>query len=477
MSVPSYASSRPARTLTVSFVASTVALSACTAAARPTTATPLKTATTTVTATPGPTSTATPTPAGEVSIPDTPVGRQLRWFLNAAATPPIPEDELAAHLSAGFLAQVPPAEFNKVIQGLGGLRLDELIDVQPTALVGLVTAGARQLKLSISVDGAEKIDGLLLTLAGPPPNSPTSWDELDRRLRAVAPQVGFLAAEVTANGRCRPVHAVAPSAPRPMGSMFKLYVLGTVADRIRAGRLSWDTPLTIRPELKSLPSGELQDRPDNSTVPLREAAQLMISISDNTGADLLIDKVGRSRVEDEVRKWSGRTKLNTPFLTTRELFLLKGADYPRLARTYLSLTREGRRDYLGKTVAKTPLSKVAPWDKPRDIGSLEWFASPNDVCRAYAGLSSLDSRPLDAVMSANDAGLNLDRKEWPTVWYKGGSEPGVLTMGFLARSAQGRTYVVTAMTADPRAALDETPAASELLSLVYGSLTLLKRAS
>ncbi|WP_370022388.1 serine hydrolase [Planotetraspora sp. GP83] len=432
-------------------------------------------ATSTVTATPGPTSTATP--PGEVAIPDTPVGRQLRWFLSAAATPPIPEDELTAHLSAGFLAQFPPAEFNKAIQGLSALRLKNLIYVQPTALIALVTASGKDVKLSISVNDDGKIGQLVFAAAEPPPNAPTSWEELDKRLRAAAPQVGFLAAEIIANGECRPVHTVAPDAPQPMGSMFKLYVLGAVAERIRAGRLSWDTPLTIRPKLKSLPSGELQDRPDNSTVPLREAAELMISISDNTAADLLIAKVGRSRVEAEVRKWSGRTRLNTPFLTTRELFLLKGADYPRLARTYLSLSREGRRDYLKNTVAKTPLSKVAPWDKPRDINRLEWFASPKDVCQAYAGLAALRSKPLDAVMSVNDAGLNLDREEWPTVWYKGGSEPGLVAMGFLARTAQGRTYVVTATAANPRAMLEEGPAAGELLSLIYGSFTLLKRAS
>lgn len=199
--------------------------------------------------------------------------------------------------------------------------------------------------------------------------------------------------------------------------------------------MSWDTLLTIRPDLKSLPSGTLQDRPDNSTVSVREAAQLMISISDNTGADLLIDKVGRARVEAQVGRWSGHTALNRPFLTTRELFLLKGADYPRLAKKYLSLDRARRYRYLATTVARTPLSAVTPWDRPRDIGALEWFASPGDVCRAFAGLSALNTPPIDEIMSANDAGLGLDAEAWPTVWYKGGGEPGVLSMGFLARDA------------------------------------------
>ncbi|MEV4456643.1 serine hydrolase [Microbispora sp. NPDC049633] len=421
----------------------------------------------------GTTAAPTPAPTGTPQIPDSPVGGQLRWLLTAAAALPIPEDQIRAHFSAGFLAQVPPAQLNEVLQSLGGLRLESLSEATPTSLSGLVTTGQGRLQITMAVDGDGRIDGLGFTLEQRP--APGSWAELDKRLRALAPRVGFLAAEVRGNGTCRPVHTLAPDTPRPLGSMFKLYVLGATAEQVKKGRLSWDTPLTIRPGLKSLPSGTLQDRPDNSTVSVREAAKLMISISDNTGADLLIDKVGRARVETRMSTWSRHASLNRPFLTTRELFLLKGADYPRLAKTYLSLDRSRRYRYLDTTVARTPLSEVKPWAKPRDIGRLEWLASPGDVCRAFAGLSALNTPPLDEAMSANDAGLGLDPKAWTTVWYKGGSEPGVLAMGYLARDAAGRTYVVTALTSDPDTALDETAAAPELLALVRGSFAMLAK--
>ncbi|XVQ88006.1 serine hydrolase [Microbispora siamensis] len=415
--------------------------------------------------------TAAPTPAPTPDIPNSPVGEQLRWLLAAAAALPIPEDQIRAHFSAGFLTQVPPAQVNEALNSLGGLRLESLTQVTPTSLSGVVTTAQGRLQLSMSVDGDGRIDTLLFGLEQR--EAPRSRAELDKRLRALAPRVGFLAAEVRGDGGCRPVHTVAPTTPRPLGSMFKLYVLGATAEQVKKGRLSWDTPLTIRPELKSLPSGTLQDRPDNSTVPVREAAKLMISISDNTGADLLIDKVGRARVEAQAGRWSGHAALNRPFLTTRELFLLKCADYPRLAKKYLSLDRSGRYRYLATTVGRTPLTEVKPWNKPRDVDRLEWFATPGDVCRAFSGLSALNTPPLSEVMSANDAGLGLDAKAWPTVWFKGGSEPGVLAMGFLARDAGGRTYVVTALTSDPRTALDETSAAPELLALVRGSFAML----
>lgn len=416
--------------------------------------------------------TPTPAPTGGPDIPATPVGAQLRWLLTAAAAPPIPEDDIRAHFSADFLAQVSPAQLNEALTGVGGVqRLESLTDATSTSLSAVVTTGAGRLQLSMSVDADGKINSLLVTAERLP--EPRSWAELDKRLHALAPQVGFMAAEIRPDGRCRPVHTVAPGTPRPLGSMFKLYVLGATAERIAKGRLSWDTALTIRPELKSLPSGTLQDRPDNSRVSVREAASLMISISDNTGADLLIDKVGRARVEDQVRRWSGQVALNRPFLTTRELFILKAADYPRLAKGYLSLGPAQRYRYLATTVARTPLSAVKPWDRPRDLGTLEWFGSPKDVCRAYAGLSAMNTPALNEIMSASDAGLGLDPKTWPTVWYKGGSEPGVTDMGFLARDAKGRTYVVTALTADPRKAPDENHVAAELLALARGSFAML----
>src|SRR5207249_4798791 len=111
----------------------------------------------------------------------------------------------------------------------------------------------------------------------------------------------------------------------PLGSMFKVYVLGAVSKKIKAGGLTWDTPLTITADVKSLPSGRLQDRPDGSTVTVREAAKLMISISDNTAADLLARTVGREAVQEQVKAWGGQVAKNTPFLTTRELFLIKWA--------------------------------------------------------------------------------------------------------------------------------------------------------
>ena len=90
-------------------------------------------------------------------------------------------------------------------------------------------------------------------------------------------------------------------------------------------------------------------------------------------------------------------------------------------------------------------------DRPSDIDTIEYFASPDDICRAFAGLQQLAAQPglapLGSILSANDGSIGLDPAQWPTVWFKGGSEPGVLTLGYLATNSKGQTFVVVAMLA------------------------------
>ena len=165
--------------------------------------------------------------------------------------------------------------------------------------------------MSISVDGAGLISGLLLR-----PYLSASWAQVDRELAALAPDASLLAARVSPGGSCTPVHQVAASAARPLGSMFKLFVLGALAHQIAAGAglLEPGTDGHRRAEERGQP-GSLQDVPAGTRVPVRQTAAKMISISDNTAADMLIHLVGRSAVQAQDRQWSDHAALNVPFLT------------------------------------------------------------------------------------------------------------------------------------------------------------------
>ncbi|WP_329429012.1 serine hydrolase [Streptosporangium sp. NBC_01495] len=415
-------------------------------------------------------------PLAEPEIPDSPAGRQLRWFLGAPDRAPLAESELGERFNSGYLSSLTANGLNAFLASAKGFRLEKLTRETPSSLAGIGAIGEQAFVLQLGVDGDGKINLLGLTPPAPPvPAAPKSWKQLDTRLREVAPRVGFLAAEIDSRGRCDVAHAVAPDTVRPIGSIFKLYVLGAVAEKIRDGGLRWNTKLTIKPEWKSVGEDGLTSRPDGSTTTVREAAKLMISISDNTATDILIHTVGRKAVEAKVRRWSSHPERNIPLLTTREIFLLKGVNHPTQARAYLALDTAGKRAYLKDTVAKQSLSDIVLWTKPREIDTVEWFGSPRDVCRAYAGLLKLGGKEVSAVMSANDLGLGLDRKKWPVVWAKGGSEMGVFDLSYLARSAGGRTYVVTALTSDPASALDERVMTPELISLSRGGFALAGR--
>ncbi|NRQ33878.1 hypothetical protein HII36_18755 [Nonomuraea sp. NN258] len=416
-----------------------------------------------------PTSTAPP-----AEIPDTPLGDGLRWVIDASARAPIAQDELTARFSADFLAQISAAQVNQLLMALKGLRVEQVTIVHDKALSAVIAVGGKRGNLQLSMDDAGKINGLGAQEEQPPPPAPKSWGQLERRLKKAAPGAGFVAAELTRGGDCRQVRAVSSERERPLGSMVKLYVLGTVSEQIERGRFRWDTELTIKPELKSVPSGVLQDRPDNSRVTVFEAAELMISISDNTATDLLLHHVGRKAVERTMRRWGVRDERNLPLLSTRELTVLKGADYPRHAERYLSLDVPGRRAYLADVVAGVPLTRIIPWSGPRELDTIEWFASPADVCRAHAELARLDDPKVGEAMTAGGPALKLDENRWSRIWFKGGAEPGVYDLSFSARHADGRTFAVTLMATG---AFDEMRAAQEFPALAAGAFELARRHS
>ncbi|MGR6912751.1 Cpe/LpqF family protein [[Actinomadura] parvosata] len=98
-----------------------------------------------------------------VAVPDSPVGKQLQWYLDAVNRTPIPDGELSEHLSETFLKGVPAAKFNELAKDLAGLKLEELSSTKPAELVGVTSIPAGQkYDTKISVDDAGKIDYLLL---------------------------------------------------------------------------------------------------------------------------------------------------------------------------------------------------------------------------------------------------------------------------------------------------------------------------
>jgi Beta-lactamase enzyme family/ORF 12 gene product N-terminal len=425
-------------------------------------------------------------PGTTASFPHTAAGSQARWLFAAVKHQPIPAAEVTAHFDRGFLAQVPSAQLNASFAGLSSLRLDSVTTSTPDNLVFIVTAnGSTRLRVSLATDGHGLIGGLLLRPAGAPPAAlppvPSTWGGVDRQIRSVAPEVRLLVASVSGHA-CQPIQAIGATAPAPLGSAFKLYVLDALARAVASGKVSWHQQLTVTSQLKSLPSGELQNDPDGTRLSVQRTAAMMISISDNTAANMLMALLGRPAVEAATRS-SGMADpgRDAPFLTTRELFVLKLDDWPKLASRYLALGTAGRLALLAGTIGHIPLSALNPsgWTSPRDINSLEWFASPTDICRVYASLAAAARQPklapVASILELNSGGLSLDRSQWRSVWFKGGSEPGVLTLNYLATTRAGKSYVVSVLAENPSAPIAEAAAAQKLISAIKGAFQLAAR--
>jgi len=205
---------------------------------------------------------------------------------------------------------------------------------------------------------------------------------------------------------------------------------------VDSDELDWTDPVTIRDELDSFPGGTTQDVEPGTTLTVRELAELMISISDNTATDHLIDLVGRDAVEAAVVAGGhANPGLLTPFLNTRELFVLKTVFTQAEREAYIAADSDARRVILDETVAETPLGLLADivWPVPIDIDTLEWFGSPADVCRVISALASTsETREILAINPGVDAG-----GRWGYLAFKGGSEPGVLAASWYVESPLG----------------------------------------
>jgi len=206
----------------------------------------------------------------------------------------------------------------------------------------------------------------------------------------------------------------------------------------------------------------------------------MISISDNTATDHVLDVVGRDAVSDVVRQLAPRGAARTlPLLSTADMARLKFVS-PAVGREYAGLGAKQRAAVIAGLPQRVPL----PWlsdpaavqridiSTPSLVDDIEWFAAPSDLCRTMSDLVSLSVEaglePIGQVLGTNPGLSPEEAKRWTTAWFKGGSEPGVLALVWrLAREGSDRVVVVTA--SDPGHALVESQAGQRVLTAVLAA--------
>ncbi|WP_158094288.1 serine hydrolase [Erythrobacter donghaensis] len=241
-----------------------------------------------------------------------------------------------------------------------------------------------------------------------------------------------------------------------LGSTFKLYVLAALAEDVKAGRRKWTDVVALTE--KSYPSGQLQNWPKGAPVTLHTLASLMISISDNTATDQLIKELGQDRLQKLMRD-SGHSDpaANDPFLTTRQLFMLKAGDAETLADWRSG--DAGKRAIIDvvQTASESPTLDVinaafANGPKALDI---EWFASPADLAKLFAYMRRTADPKVFEIMAINPATTGMVKDKWRYIGFKGGSEPGVINLTWLLTDQTGRDWVLTLGWNNPAAVVDE----------------------
>ena len=322
--------------------------------------------------------------------------------------------------------------------------------------------------------------GFTLVVAPEPPNrvvglrvigvrqSGDTMDKLLSDLAALPGKTGFVIAKLTDAGP-QILFARNPATQLATGSSFKLYMLAEAARTVAAGERRWSDVLPLA--RKSF-SGRLLAYPDGAPMTLYSLAAAMIAESDNSAADTLLLALGRDKVDAMVAA-SGHADLQgaLPLLGTAEAFALKMPANAALRARYAAATPDDRRALLRDNAARLTAAAVdvgSIAETPAAIESIEWFASPMDEIRLLDHLRRQGGEALP-ILAINPGIAPADAKRWAYLGYKGGSEPGVIAMNFLARAKDGHYYAVAGSWNNAAARVDD----AQFVALMTRALNLL----
>ncbi|MFA6114289.1 MAG: serine hydrolase [Sphingomonas sp.] len=362
--------------------------------------------------------------------------------------------------SPAFRAQVPRAQFDAVTAQLttasGGVTgIEKLTPV--TAFGGTLAMGFERgvVTMQVAVDptAPHQITGLRIT------GTSAREASLDAVVASLAALPGTTAFTLTRLGGAAPAIIASREVDRPfaIGSAFKLVILAELVRGVAAGERHWDDVVTL--DGAPLPGGLYAGKPAGTKATLREIAERMISVSDNSATDILLATLGREKIEAMLPVVGFTAGHNRPFLGTLEAFKLKSG---ALGTRYAALDEKDRRALLDGEVKAMPISEIRgdlfALGKPMAIDTIEWFASPADLARTMDWLRrhTEDGPAAEArAILAKNSGIGPAASAWNYVGFKGGSEPGVINMTFLLQAKGGIWYALSGSWNNPAAAVNE----------------------
>ncbi|MGZ5396857.1 MAG: serine hydrolase [Mycobacterium sp.] len=349
--------------------------------------------------------------------------------------------------TVGVRTLAAPEQVNGVTSAMGNLWLDRPITVagidigagQATLHVLTSYGVAQDIALRTNADGL--VDRFEVSLKQP---AIKTWADIDAELSKTGARYSYQVSKVN-DGKCSTVAGSNTDLSLPLASIFKLYVLLAVAEAVHAGTLEWTDQLTITEEAKAVGSASLEELPPGAEVSVRNAAQEMISASDNMATDLIIARLGPGAVERALVSAGHHDPASmTPFPTMRELFSI-GWGQPDLREQWKQASPQGRAQLLEQTNSRPFEPDPVRTGTPASEFGAEWYGSAADICRVHAALQATafgEAAPVREILSAVP-GISLDESKWPYIGAKGGNLPGDLTFSWYAVDRTGQPWVVS----------------------------------
>ena len=380
--------------------------------------------------------------------------------------------EYGDYFSPSFLNAVPAVQLKTVSDQFNAvygkpLTVTEVQLIGPNSATIKIEYENAIATADISVEPAlpNKVVGLLVKGFETKGDTPAKIDADFARLPGRA---GYLVEKIGMDGKRQQMAGRATGEQFAVASTFKLYVLAELASQVQAGRRSWSDVVPIVE--KSYSSLATQNWPRSTPVTLQTLATWMISVSDNAATDALMRVLGRDAVEEKLATIGHSDPDKAlPMLTTVEAFALK--TNIGLRTRFQNANEAAQRSLLATEADALKFERIDPallGSGPVAIDSIEWFASPADIANVLDSIRRTGNQAALDVLAVNTGVAPTNAAKWKYLGYKGGSEPGVISMSFLTQSKAGDWYAISGAWNNPAKEVDNAAFAALMTRLLDG---------
>jgi len=415
--------------------------------------------------------------SGAIVLPPGPASDQLNWFIDQLAADNTSIAEINQRFTPGFIQNVPATELQSFIDGLrtGNFRNAEIIDVVTVTPV-TITAVIRNdepnavegfLNITTLFGGTGQIDQLSVANFGGNVqfvnDQSLTLDQAADDFLSTGTDNSLLVARINSSNQCEAIVERQSGTPRTIASIFKVWVLGALAQAIEDGTISADAVIDLDPAQFAL-GGVINGNPAGTPFPIADLATLMIGISDNTATDHIHNLLPQTLLDSRVSAYGHATpELLLPLLSISQQFSLFFTFPLEIASSYVNGTESFQAQFLVDEIEPVGSVLGGPVFNNSLLVDAAWMASPTDICNAYARLRAMpigteQFEIVDRAMSASVAQPDV-RNTWDRVWYKGGSLSGsdsstplelrVLTHAWFLESAERGRFFVAALANNP----------------------------